>query len=612
LAEDRDQYRGIQARTEEPTASSGATAGLAILDQEGEDMRKKLASLLAIAVLAAAACTSSNATPAPGTAGPSTNATPVPATPVPATPVPATAAPKNGGTLVVALDGDMAYADPSLVSDGNSIYVTNQVVEGLVGLKPGTISDIVPVLATALPAVSTDGLTYTFKLRTGVKFHDGTDFNADAVKKNYERWKAFPTGDLQDNAYYYGAVFGGFGSDSNLTSIDTPDVTTVVFHFKTPVSNFLIAQTLSVFGILSPSSWAAGDANNPSLEKNPYAQGQGKSMVGTGPFMFSDWTRNDHITLVKNPNYWDTNNAPHLDKIVFKPFKDATAKLQALQAGDVDLVQSLAPNDVTTVKGNSNLQVLDRGSSCDIAQISMNNAKAPLDNKNIRFAIAAAVNKQSYINTFYAGEADLADNWMPAAAQYYKPENLPTYDPTKARSYITQSGLTGSALTIDLWYPSGGTRPYMPDPKGLAQAIANDLEAVGFTINLKTEQLSPNYFSDEEVGKFQMWILGWTCDWAGADNFLDTAFFHYTGGKPSPEFNYKNDLLNTTMNSALSATDAATIQADWEKAQDLVAADMPTVPLLSAKPPAGAKKTVMGFVGAGNMTEIFNSVWLNS
>jgi peptide/nickel transport system substrate-binding protein len=230
---------------------------------EGEDMRKRLASLLAIAVLAAAACSSGNATPAPASGA--------------------------GGNLVVALNGDMVLADPSLVSDGNSLYVEAQVVQGLVGLKPGTISDVIPVLASALPTVSADGKSYTFTLRSGIKFHDGTPFNAAAVKFNYDRWKAYPKGDLEDNAYYYGAVFGGFGDASNISSVDAPNDTTVVINLKTPQSNFLLASTLSVFGIQSPTALQNAKADTTPISGNKYAQGQlpqGQDMVGTGPFIF--------------------------------------------------------------------------------------------------------------------------------------------------------------------------------------------------------------------------------------------------------------------------------------------------------------------------------------
>ena len=218
-------------------------------------------------------------------------------------------------------------------------------------------------------------------------------------------------------------------------------------------------------------------------------------------------------------------------------------------------------------------------------------------------AIAYAINKQSYIDTFYAGQAKPADNWMPPSTEFYKPLNLPTYDPTKAKSLIQQSGQTN--LTIDLYYPSDVVRPYMPDPKGLAQAIAQDLQAVGFTINLKSEGWRTGYLADEEVGKFPMWILGWTCDWAGPDNF-----FHLTGNT-QPEFGYINQDLNTAMLAALAATSDADAKTQWEKAQDILAADMPTVPLVNSTPPGAMQAYVKGFQGAGNLTEMFNTVWLD-
>ncbi|TMD32455.1 MAG: ABC transporter substrate-binding protein, partial [Chloroflexi bacterium] len=182
----------------------------------------------------------------------------------------------------------MVEADPSLVSDSNSSYIQLNVVEGLLGVKAGTLGDIEPVLAASLPDKSADGLTYTFKLRTGVKFHDGTDFNADAVVYNYMRQKNAPK-ELRDSYnYYFGAVFG-WAADSNLKSVDKVDDTTVKFTLGHPQSNFVIAQApLPQFGIQSPTALKAGDADNPDPAKSPYAQGQGgtgKSMVGTGLFM---------------------------------------------------------------------------------------------------------------------------------------------------------------------------------------------------------------------------------------------------------------------------------------------------------------------------------------
>jgi peptide/nickel transport system substrate-binding protein len=556
---------------------------------------KRWASMLAVLALVAVACGSSSATGQ-------------------------RAGPKSGGTLTVALDGDMKYADPSFVNDSSSLYVADQVVEGLVGLEPGTISTVIPVLASALPTVSPDGLTITFKLRSGIKFHDGTDFNAAAVKFNYDRWKNLPAGDLQNGASNYEAVFGGFLVNSNLASVDAPDPSTVVFSLVKPQSNFLISQTVASFGVQSPAAIKANDGNNPKLSKNAYAlgsNGQGKAMVGTGPFMFSERKANDHITLVKNPNYWNPVAGPYLDRIVFKPFADSASELAALQSGAVDLVETLDPAAVKTLRGKSNMVVLDRGTGCNITQLGMNALPVPnapanvLASKNLRFAIAAAVNRAAYINGYYAGEATVADNWLPAGADYYKREYLPAYNVTAAMGYMAQAGHSTGGVSVDLWYPTGAPASVMPDPKGLAEAIALDLQAVGITTRLRSEAYSPNYLADEAAGKLPMWLQSQSCKWGGADDFLYSSFFHYTNDLASPTYNYTNDPLNTVMLQALSDTDSAKAKTDWYKAQDLIAADMPTVPLFSAKLPAGAHKYVMGFVGAGNRTEVLSTVWLN-
>jgi peptide/nickel transport system substrate-binding protein len=546
---------------------------------------KRLASILAIAALVASACTSSSTTPAP----------------------------VSGGTLVVGLDGDMVFADPSLVSDGNSLYVAAQVIQGLVGLKPGTISEIIPVLATDLPTVSADGKTYTFKLRTGVKFHDGSDFNAAAVKFNYDRWQAYTKGDLQDNAYYYGAVFGGFGTDSNVATVAAPDPTTVVFTFKTPQSNFLISQTLQVFGIQSPTALQKDKADTTPLKDNKYAQGQGESMVGTGPFMFKDWTPADHATVVKNPNYWDAANAAKVDQITFKPMGDSTAKLQALQSGSIDLAQTISPADVATAKSSS-LSIIDRGQSCNLGYLGLNQSVGGTPtiyaNKDVRLAIAQAVNKQGYIDAFYAGQGKVPQSWLPAATTGFKAEAMPAYDVTKAKASLTTAALTADQLKVDLYYPSNVVRPYMPDPKALATAIASDLQAVGFTVNLKTEDWHGGYVKDATTGNLPMFLFGWTCDWAGADNFLYTAWFGYQGGKPNAQFGWSNDQANALMLKALQEPTVDAANADWGQVQDLLAADMPTVPIVNSTPPGAFTSKVKGFVGSGNAIEYFNTVTL--
>jgi peptide/nickel transport system substrate-binding protein len=583
-------------------------------------LRTRIGSLIAVTAILAAACTSATATPsaaAPSAAGPSVAA---PSGAAPSAAAPSTAGtPVNGGNLVVALQGDMVYADPSLVSDGNSLYVATQVVEGLVGLAPGTISEVIPVLAASLPTVSADGKTYTFTLRTGVKFHDGTDFNAAAVKFNYDRWKAFTKGDLQDNAYYYGAVFGGFGADSNIVSVDAPNDTTVVMTLKAPQSNFLLAQTLQVFGIQSPTALQAAKADSIPLSANNYAQGKGQSMVGTGPFSFKEWVPTDHITVVKNPTYWDTPNAAHVDQITFKVIGDETATLQALQAGGIDLAFAISPTDVATAK-SANLTIIDRGQSCNLGYLGLNQALQAKTggtstptiyaNKNVRLAVAQALNKQGYIDALFAGQGKVAQSFMPPATIGFKAESLPTFDATAAKATLAAANLTADQLKIDLYYPSNVSRPYMPDPKNEAQAVAQDLTAIGFTVSLKTIDWHAGYYNTANTGQLQMFLLGWTCDWAGADNFLVTAFFGYSGGQPARQFGYKNDPMNTLFNQALQAPTVDAANTAWGQAQDLIAADMPMIPIVNSTPPGAFTSKVHGFVAAGNGTEHFNAVWI--
>ena len=588
----------------------------------GTHRRWSLLTIAATGLLVASACGGAATTPAPASqaAAPSQPAATAAASVAAASQAIASQAAGqavNGGTLIVGLPGDMAFADPSLVSDGNSLYVMTQVVQGLVGLAPGTLSDIVPVLAASLPTVSSGGKTYTFTLRTGIKFQDGTPFNAAAVKYNYERWQNYPKGDLQDNAYYYGAVFGGFGSQSNIASIDTPNDTTVVFNLKQPQSNFLISQTLMVFGIQSPTALQKGNADATPLSGNKYAQGQlpqGQDMVGTGPFTFKDWVPKDNITLVKNPDYWDAANAAHVDEIVFKPIGDSTARLQALQSGSIDVAVVIQPTDVKTAQG-SGLTIIDRGNqTCNMLNLDLNQSVAGKPtiyaNKDVRLAIASALNKPAYVPTFFAGQALVPTSFIPVGTLGYKAETLPGYDPAKAKQLLQQSGVPASQLSVDLYYPSNVTRPYMPDPKNEAVAIANDLQAVGFKVNLKTEDWGTSYITDATNGKLPAYLFGWICDWAGADDYLSVAWFGYQNGQPNAQFHYANPTLNDVMLKALAAPSTDQANQYWGQAQDILAADMPEIPLSSAKTPGAYDSKVHGFVPQGGVLEYLNSVWI--
>ena len=592
-------------------------------------VRFRFGALVATAALALAACGPAASPSAPAATQPPASA--------PAS-APPSAAIKEGGTIVVAIPGDIKRTDSALTDDSNSSYVFANVMEGLVGLKPGSINEIIPVLATELPKVSADKLSYTFTLRTGVKFHDGTDFNADAVKFNYDRWTGFPA-DLQDYSYYANTVLGQ-GAEGNVASVTADTPTQVTIKLKRPNTSFLLSQTLAQFGIASPAALKAGKADNSvkDITKIPYAQGGTPALVGTGPFKWEKWVKNSEVDIVKNPDYWDKDHIAHLDKVVFKPIADETAIVNGLQGGDIDIAQKVSPVDVESLKTDSRFTVIDRGDSCNLFHLGINQAyteadalalgqkkpKAPatlghtpapatdkkiLQDVKVRQAVMYAIDRQAIVDKFYAGQAKVADNWMPPATPFYKALSLPTYDVQKAKDLLTQTGLTPDQLTIDFWYPSDVTRPYLPDPKGIFEAIQGYLEAAGFKVRPHTATWSPTYLDDEYAGKYELWEIGWTCDWAGPDNFIKTAFFGYVNGKPSTEFGYKSDALDKAMNDALAASDDATAKSNWDKAQDELAKDLPSIPIANSTPPAVVQSFIKGFVGAGNITEYMNSVY---
>ncbi|HEY3071219.1 MAG TPA: ABC transporter substrate-binding protein, partial [Candidatus Limnocylindrales bacterium] len=391
-------------------------------------VRLRTTALLMSVAMLFTACAGA-ASPSPSPAAPaSTGASP--SASGAASPSPS-ATPKEGGTVVVAIPGDIKRTDSALVDDSNSSYVFANVMEGLVGLKPGTINDIVPVLASDLPKISSDKLSYTFTLRTGVKFHDGTDFNADAVKYNYDRWTSFPT-ELQDYSYYANTVLGQ-GAEGNVASVTVDNPTQVTIKLKTPNSSFLLSQTLPQFGIASPTALKAGKADNTvkDITKITYAQGGTPALVGTGPFKWEKWVKNSEVDIVKNADYWNKDAVAHLDRVVFKPIADETAIVNGLQSGDIDIAQKVSPVDVESLKTNQQFTVIDRGDSCNLFHLGINQNYAkhtpapasdakPLDNVTVRQAMMYAINRQALVDKFYAGQAKIADNWMPPATPYYK------------------------------------------------------------------------------------------------------------------------------------------------------------------------------------------------
>lgn len=514
---------------------------------------------------------------------------------------------RAGGTLVVALPGDTGGTDALLSDSLNANMVAIQAMEGLLGFEPGT-SNIVPLLAEEWD-ISEDGLTYTFTIREGVSFHDGTDLDAEAVKFNVERWMNIPaalesrvSGDLRS--------LGGFRENSNIASVEATDTHTLVIQLKKPQRVFLSLLALAPYAIASPEALVAGGADNTVTDPAQITglQGGEGAWVGTGPFVFREWVPNDHVTLDRNADYWNEDARAYVDTIVYRPIADSSAAVNALQTGEVDIVVQVAPTDVPVLEGADDVQLVTRSESKSISDLRFNLSYDSVADPRVREAIAHAMNRQSYVDAFHSGYGEVADSWMPIGATFYEALDLPDYDPERAKDLLAEAGAEGTS--IDFYYPTDVSRAYMPDPRGLFQAITRDLEAVGLTIVPHGLPWSPDYLEQAATGKLSMYILGMTAPQSNPDNWYGPGRFRYVNGQPSGYYSWHNEEVQQLMNEATTATSEDEAAELWSQVHEILREELPSIPILNPIVPAAKASHVQDYVPQGGQLEYMNSVWL--
>ena len=317
----------------------------------------------------------------------------------------------SGGELVFGTASDPVALDGALVSDGESLRPIDQMFEGLVTLKEGT-TEVVPALATSWKADAA-GTSWTFNLRENVKFHDGTDFNADAVCFNFDRWYNFKGPFQQQSAtYYWQTVFGGFSdkkTPSLYKSCEAKDDHTVVINLTKPSASFLGALALTNFTIASPEALQKYDADKGSVDEEtgfkPTGSYATQHPTGTGPFKFVSWTRGDRLVMEKNDDYW--GDKAKLDRLIFRPISDNAARLQALQSGEIEGYDLVEPQDIKTIEGDDNLQILDRP-AFNVGYVTINQKVPPFDKIEVRQAVAAGLDREAVVKNFYAGRGEVA------------------------------------------------------------------------------------------------------------------------------------------------------------------------------------------------------------
>jgi peptide/nickel transport system substrate-binding protein len=486
-----------------------------------------------------------------------------------ATPTKAAAA-ISANTLIVGRAGDSVKLDANDIEDGESVMVTQEIFESLVRYShkqpPLTIE---PSLATAW-SISPDNLTLTFNLRKGVKFHDGTDFNADAVVFTFKRLSDDKDPMHVGKFVYWNDNFGGF--PGNLKSIEKVDDLTVKMTLVAPDGEILPKLSLFSFAIVSPTA----------VKKDPV--NFFKTPVGTGPFMFKEWIQGDHITLVKNPDYWGDKAA--IDGVIFKVIPDNSARSAEMQAGTIDTGE-IAAVDIPTLKKNADI-VVTLQPAVSVGYLAFNPSAEPaFKDLKVRQAFAAAVNRKAIIDAFYGDLGVVPTQFQPPAILGFNADLKGfEFNPDKAKQLLKDAGV--SNLTIDFWYMSV-TRGYFPDPKSIAEAISRDLSAVGIKVNLKTKDWGA-YLDDRTKGNLGLYMLGWGSDNGDPDNFI--GYFFKANKK---EFSYDNADLRNTLTKAGELIDPKQREPLYQAAQKIFNDGLPCLPIAWASGTVVARKRVQKF-----------------
>ena len=390
--------------------------------------------------------------------------------------------------ITYAQGADPRGLDPALIDDGESSKPICQMYEGL--LKYGdNNTEVEPCLAESWE-VSEDGLTYTFKLRQGVKFHDGTDFNAEAVKYNVDRQTVNKTEDM----LYADFVFGDV-AECNV--IDDYTVEIVLNKVSTPFLNNL-AMSLGA-PMVSPT---ACEANNNNLNEAP---------CGTGPYKFVRWDKNEAVVMERNEDYWGEKGVAK--QIVFKTITDNSARVVALTNGEVDIIDGIDANVVDQVTSAGAL--LNMAEGMNINYLAYNTQR--ITDPEVRKALSQAVNVPELVASLYRGYASEATSILPTFMPGYSADvKQVSYDPEAAAQTLADKGVTELHM---LAYTN--PRPYnTATGQTLAEALQGYYEKVGVTCSIDSYDWT-TYKEKVGTGDYDVCLYGWIGDNGDPDNFMN-------------------------------------------------------------------------------------------
>jgi dipeptide transport system substrate-binding protein len=416
-------------------------------------------------------------------------------------------------TLVYCSEGSPEGFNPQYYTTGTTFdAVSVPMFNRLVQFELGT-TNIVPGLAESWTAAA-DGLSYTFKLRKGVKFHSSEkfkptrDFDADDVLFSFNRMADPNNPYAKSTPGTTYAYFDDMGMKDIVDHVEKVDQMTVKFVLKKPEAPFMANMAMDFASILSAEyaekMKAAGTLD--VIDREP---------IGTGPFQFSSYQKDAIIRYKAFDAYW--GGRPKIDNLVFAITTDASVRYAKLKAGECHAMAFPKPADVELMKKDPAINLVSQ-QGLNVGYIAFNVEKKPFDNKLVRQALNMAVNKKAILDTVFQGAGQPAKNPIPPTLWSYddKIKDYP-YDPAGAKALLQKAGVA-AGTEVDLWYLPV-TRPYNPDGKRMAELVQSDWDKVGIKAKLITFEWG-EYRKRSKVGEQQSIMFGWSGDNGDPDNFF--------------------------------------------------------------------------------------------
>ncbi|MBT2514019.1 ABC transporter substrate-binding protein [Arthrobacter sp. ISL-30] len=523
--------------------------------------------------------------------------------PAPSSPTTSTAPSEPTATFNFGTASQPLGLDPALTADAESYRVTRQILEGLVGVDP-TTGQPSPQLAIEW-SEGDDGLSYDFKLRPNVTFHDGTPLDPAAVCANFDRWYTYPQ-DVRTKApgITFKGVFKAFSDTPDLSiykSCATPSGDTVRISLTRPFTGFLQALTLPAFGISSPQALAAQTANvlDQSRDGQPMSA-YANHPIGTGPYVFTSWN-DGGVSLSSYKDYWGERG--QIASINFIPYDHPQARLQALLDGKIDGYDLVTVGnfDQLVKKG---MQIVQRD-PFSVMYLGINQAVAPLDNLEVRQALEMAIDKDTLIRRFFIDNTAQATQFVPPKLSGFN-NNAPSlgYDPDKAKKVLAESGYKGEELKF--YYPLNATRAYLPTPEKIYAELSRQLTAVGFNIKPVPVEWSEGYLQKvQSPGDHALHLLGWNGAYSDPDNFVAPLF-----GETNSEFGYKDPQVFSKIDRARGLPEGQDRTSQYQTINAQIAASVPAVPIAFPISALALSDRVEKYPASPVLNEVFTNVRL--